>query len=268
MVNKFLKYSFITLVIVCSVSVVAQAQVFLGPKFGMMATTPIYRDTDLPEGINRQVKLGFNAGMGLFVPLADNLGFYSELFFSQRGRKLGGGIDDRFKYNSVNRYLELPVMVRMTFRAAVSNYAFHWYLNAGGNLSWWMSGKGSIESFEYDEANIPGNEFKNKFGTPPANTIDQDFTIYVTEPYRIRAGLEVGGGFIFDVTNGQRITLDLRYNMTQSWLGRDRNIDVGLTEYFEDYRTGSNVFSVNMVYLFSMDFNERRSRGRTTNQSK
>lgn len=260
--------SLVFIVLLCSVSQSAFAQVFVGPKVGFLGTTPIYRNIDLPREINRAVKFGYNAGVGVFVPLADNLGFYSEFFFSQRGRKLQGGIRDQFLYNSVNRFLELPIMFRTTFRASVRGYSFHWYLNAGGNLTYWLSGKGRIESFEYDEANIPGNDFRNRFGSPDPGVVDDEFTIYLEEPYRIRAGLEFGGGFIFDITNGQKVSLDFRYSFRQSWLARDNNIDVGLTEYFEDYRSGANVFSINIVYLFSMDFVQSRNQGRSSNRGK
>ena len=57
--------------------------------------------------------------------------------------------------------------------------------------------------------------------------------------------------------------VDLRYTLRHSWLGRDYEVDVGLDEYYEDFRTMEHIITLNLGYLFEYNIGEER-KGRTT----
>jgi hypothetical protein len=242
-------------------------QLHIGPKVGIQAYTPIYKDAVKYENISSQPGFGFNAGLGLDYNVNKVFSFYSELTYSRRGKYLSGGIKDIFVHKATYQYIEFPVLARLTYTGQIRKRYFKWYVNAGGSLNFWLSGSGYIKSFEYDESNVDRLDYTIKFHEKPENVIDDTFIIYLTDPSKIQAGLVIGGGLLFDVTPRHVLMTDLRYTFRQSWLGRDHDIDVGLSEYYEDFRTMEHILNISVAYLFEYNLGEKR-RGSTTSGAK
>jgi hypothetical protein len=259
--------NFLFLIVFASTGFDSFGQLHIGPKVGLQAFTPIYKDAVKYDDISSKPGLGFNAGLGLDYNVNKVFSFYTELTYSKRGKYLKGGIRNMFEHKATYQYLEFPVLARLTYTGQIRKKYFKWYVNAGGTLNFWLSGSGYIRSYEYDESNVERLEYTIKFHEKPENAIDQTFIMYLSEPTKVQAGLVVGGGLLFDINPRHVLMTDLRYTFRQSWLGRDHDIDVGLSEYYEDFRTMEHILSISVAYLFEYNLGEKR-RGSTTGGAK
>jgi hypothetical protein len=269
-VNNTTRHNVIRLCIIlliASAGPAAMGQMHIGPKVGLQAFAPSYKDATKYDNISSRPGIGFNAGFGLDYNVNKVFSFYTELVFAQRGKYLKGGIKDMFEHKATYRYLEFPVLARLTYSGHIRKKYFKWYVNAGGSLNFWLSGSGHIKSFEYDESNVERLDYTVRFHEKPENAIDQTFIIYLSEPNKIQAGLVVGGGLLFDVNPHHILTTDLRYTFRQSWLGRDHDIDVGLSEYYEDFRSMEHILSISVAYLFEYNIGQGR-KGKSTGGAK
>lgn len=242
-------------------------QLHIGPKGGIQVYSPIYKDAIMYDDISAKPGIGFNIGGALDYNVNDKFSLYTEFVYSYMGKNLSGGIKNQFKHKATYNYLEVPVLARLTYKGSIKKRHFKWYLNAGGTFNYWLSGKGYLQSFEYEESAVDQLDYSIKFKAKPENTFDEEFTIYISEPTRLQVGLVFGGGFLFDIDPKHVLMVDLRYTFRQSWLGRDHEIDVGLSEYYEDFRTMEHILSINTAYLFQYNLGQGR-KGKSTKGAK
>jgi hypothetical protein len=161
----------------------------------------------------------------------------------------------------------MPVLARMTWEGKIKERYFKWYVNGGGTLNYWLAGNGYIKSYEYHEAAVEQLDYIIKFRSDPGNVREGEFTIYLPEANRVQVGLVVGTGLLLDFAQRRQLMIDLRYLLRHSWLGREYGVDVGLSEYYEDFRTLEHTLSLNVAYLFEYNFGDGR-KGKSTRGDK
>ncbi|MBS0001246.1 MAG: hypothetical protein KFF73_19835, partial [Cyclobacteriaceae bacterium] len=94
-----------------------------------------------------------------------------------------------------------------------------------------------------------------------------EFTIYLPEANRVQVGLVLGGGILLDFARRRQVMIDFRYMLRHSWLARENGVDVGLSEYSEDFRTLEHTLSLNVAYMFEYNFGDSR-KGKSTRGAK
>lgn len=234
----------------------ASGQVRYGPKLAFQTFAPGYSDAFLSDSFKVVPKLGFNAGFTLDYTMNDQFAFQTEVVYSRKGKKITGGISNMFEHNAVYHYLEMPVMLRMNINRRNERGPYQLYVAAGGFLSYWLAGRGTIKSFELDELAIPDITYKISYDTLGMSTTFTKNKIYLQEPNRIQVGLVVEFGWGIKVRHREHLMLGLRYNYRHTWLAHDSSIDVGLGEYKEDFRTLEHILSFNASYLFEWKIGE------------
>jgi hypothetical protein len=239
------------------------AQLKFGPKASIQTFAPMYSDAILPSEFSVVPQLGFSVGAVIDYEITKRVSFYTELSYSKRGKKITGGINDMFKHVAKYNYIDMPVMLRVNFKGSTKKNDFMWYLSAGGMLSYWVSGKGTINSFELDELNLAAIDYKISFKSIDESEPNLDNKLYLAESNKIQAGLTFESGLYIPFKKRQHIMVSLRYTYRQSWLAGDYNVDMGLGEYFEDFRTLEHVLSLNTAWLFEWDLGQGK-KGRST----
>ena len=246
-------YYIIFLMLITLKSTDSLGQIHIGPKIGLQVLRPIYNKAVLYENISPGPMLGYNAGIAFDYDANKMFSFYSELYYTRKGKRLSGGIKDQFENKAIYNYIELPVLARMTFHENIKGRVFEWHLNGGGLISYWISGRGQIRSFEFDETNVTVLNYTIGYKPKPEEIFDEEFVIYMEEPNRVQVGLILGGGLLFHNPSKSKkniFMVDLRYTLRHSWLGRDCEVDGGLDEYYEDFRTMEHIITLNLGYLF------------------
>jgi len=242
-------------------------QLHFGPKIGVQAFMPVYGEAEKYEGISIKPSMGFNAGFGFDYNINERFSFYTEFLYSMKGKRLSGGIRNQFKNMATYHYLEMPVMARMTWEGSIKKRLFKWYLNGGGTLNYWLAGNGYIKSYEFEESALDQLDYIIKFSSPPAFVNSGEFTIYLPEANRMQVGLVLGGGILMDIARRRQLMIDFRYVLRHSWLAKENGVDVGLSEYFEDFRTLEHTFSASVAYLFEYNLGDRL-KGKSTKGTK
>ena len=88
--------------------------------------------------------------------------------------------------------------------------------------------------------------------------------LYVEEPNRLQMELNLGGGFIFDMSRGQKLMIDMRYafGIGQTFLGTKEGGSFGLTGYHDNLESVNHVVSLSAAYLFEIDVRRMLKKGK------
>lgn len=252
-------------------------QYWFGPKVGVSYSDHIYQENTYErDSFNVDNDLNFQAGFAFAYTATDLYSVYGEIVYEQVGKKIKDDTHngDFVEAQMVNHFISVPVL----FRVTLGRGAFKYYVNGGPRLSYWLGGSGSNDleanrqngGFVDDEGNpLPTEqEFKLTFNSAK----EEDRTVeLVKDPNRLQFGLAVGGGMLFDLANGSRLMLDLRYTWSHSNMAQNSSLDgnvygsVGDEEYYrENWEYSRNYAAISIGYLIGYNSDLKR-KGKSSN---
>ncbi|MEO9870513.1 outer membrane beta-barrel protein [Ekhidna sp.] len=255
------------------------AQYWFGPKIGVSYIDHVYQDkTYEKDSFNVDNDINMQFGFALSYTATDMYAVYGEIVYERVGKSLTDKETDGDKVTAsmTNHFISVPIMLRVT----LGTVPFHYYVNGGPRLSYWLGGKGEhdLESFaEFppvsdEDGNALPVEYKLAFNSD--NSSPGDFrTAFVSEPNRLQFGLTLGGGMLFDLASGGRLMLDFRYTWVHSNLATNTSRDTNLIRgssgdadfYRENLEYYNNIATVGVAYLFSYSSQLKR-KGKSTNK--
>lgn len=268
------------LVIFVFASIISSAQYWFGPKIGLNYINPIYQDKTIEDDLDVDDDFDINVGFALNYAATDVYSIYGEVIYERVNRNLQSKFSNSanpitIQSNTTNQFITIPLMLRVSLGKA----PFHYYVNGGPKVSYWLGGKGEylLPSFQEEVALDPvaGNgsplqplEYKLTFNS---NRDNEEDVLLVSEPNRFQFGLVVGTGILFDLLSGSRLMLDFRYTFGHSNMGFDSEEDVWFVHkddnYVESFEYSLNIASISVAYLFEYDTGFKR-KGRSTNRAK
>lgn len=193
-------------------STMAFAQQF-GLKGGMNVSS-ISKDGGLSDTSS---KIGFNAGVFMNAPLAQNFSIQPELLYNDLGSKVTYGSNDQNSYSTNLGYISLPVMFQY-------NATPQFYLEAGPQFGLLVNADTKLKD---------GNN--NQITTDFTKTAKDDLNTF-------DFGVGLGAGYYFTPQFG----LTARYVAGITKIGKDDTIlGRGLSD------SKNNVFQVGLAYKFA-----------------
>lgn len=266
-------------------TIAAFSQYWIGPKIGASYIDHIYSDktyegttTDTEiRSLGVDENINFQAGLAVNYTTETIYSFYGELMYEQIGKELGfaeGLIDDPsstvFGVTSMkNHFITAPLMLRVT----LGHLPFHYYINGGPRLSYWLGGSGEMaidEFVEFGSPNDDGSEvyvYQVTFNSKKAQ--ENTDKALVSKPNRVQYGLALGAGIILDVFNQSRLQIDFRFTWVHSNMGTNNgtdDINFEFPGYRENFEYSHNMASVGIAYMLEYNKNLKR-RGKSTNKS-
>jgi hypothetical protein len=260
------------------------SQYWFGPKIGVSYIDHVYQDKTYEiDSFNVKPDINWQAGFALSYTASDMYAVYGELLYEKVHKSVKDVATDGAVINNemTNHFISAPIMLRVN----LGKVPFHYYVNAGPRLAYWIGGKGIFRPTEDDEfwpvEDDDGNylpiEYTLKFNSD--NLTDDFRTAYVSQPNRFQFGLTVGGGVFFDIQGGSRLQLDFRYTWQHSNMATstaaNTNLDRGspgdLTFYRENLEYYHNFATIGIAYLFGYNSQLQRkgkSTSRESNKSK
>ena len=244
-------------------------KLYFGPKTGGHVYKAVFRDDnplllDTALDLKSSYKFGYNAGVALTYHVSERFSVHTEIYYSREGKKFSGGLLGKFLNDAVYHNIDVPLLFRISFERKV----YDWYLSVGPNFSYWLGGNGIIKSDELDEFYIDQTEYKILFRNAGKEEVDGKLAVNLEEPNRVQLGLTFGVGAFFHTLPGQHFMVDLRYEIGHSFLGKDERVDVGIAEYFENFKSATRLMSVNLGYVFEINIGEGKEGRSTINKKK
>jgi len=260
---------------------VVQGQYWFGPKIGVSYIDHVYQDqTYERDSFNVKPNINFQGGVAFSYQASDMYAVYAELLYERVDKNLTDKATDGelVKSKMTNHFISVPIMLRVT----LGRVPFHYYLNGGPRLAYWVGGSGTHDLAAFDEfppvADEDGNalpvDYKLRFNSKNASP-DDFSTAFVDKPNRVQFGLTVGGGIFFDIQGGSRLQVDFRYTWQHSNMATNSSRDINLIRgssgdldfYRENMEYYHNFATIGVAYLFNYDSNLRRKGKSTSNES-
>ncbi len=251
-------------------------QYWFGPKVGFSYIEHNYKDENYKDTFQIENDFNFQAGAAFSYTATDRYSVYGELVYERVSKSLKDRFTDgdNVKAEMTNHFISVPVMLRIT----LGKVPFHYFINGGPSLRYWLGGNGTHDLASFEEFLIDENgdplvvDYKLTFNSD--NSSPGDFsTAFVDEPNRVQFGLTLGAGAYFDLASGGRLQLDFRYTWVHSNMASNSPDDTNLIRgspgdldfYRENMEYYNNIATIGLAYLFGYDANLKR-KGRSTNK--
>lgn len=249
---------------------IANAQYWFGSRFGISYIDHVYQDEDYEDDFDVQPNLNISAGAAFSYTASDLYAVYGELTYDRIGKSVKDITTDGSQVNTTmtNHFISAPVMLRIN----LGKVPFHYYLNGGPRISYWLAGSGTQLLAEIAE-NSANPEFPEEsiidynivFDREKVTSVDRNF---VSRPNRVQFGLTVGGGVFFDMQDDSRLQIDFRYTWVHSNMGiNNEEEDIGFVfeSYRENFEYYHNIATIGVAYMWNYDAKLTR-KGKSTNK--
>jgi hypothetical protein len=228
----------------------------LGVKAGPLINWSTLGDKEAKDKFSNGVRLGYSAGVLASFPLKHEFDFFAEAAYSQKGRKLTfkDGAQE-WVNRSTYKFIDLTMLLRKSYTFRLEkNIPSQWYINIGPEISYWLSGKGTVA------VNGPGSAYTIVFDKEP----DSNFHyMYVNDVNRWLFGLALGVGFRAPLMRDQHINAEIRFVSGHTYLGNEDSSKIELLTFEDTLKTNLKVLNINISY--TLDFDVQKSRkGKST----
>jgi len=233
----------------CIASPSFSQEVYIGPKLGFSVHKARFNFPEQEEFFDQKVRVGYQIGGAFDKPLKNIFHFYTELYFSQKGKKtiiVENGLVNQSKYF----FIEAPILLRLQFEggaAEAGTYNFHF--DIGPTLSYWLGGKGTVglEGFK---------PYKIVFDKDSADVASDELVIYGAN--RLQWGLNFGFGIEYPIIKNQSIFVDLRIVFGNSDLiDSSGSSEFDLFGYDDDLHVRFTQVVLSVSYMFTYDWGGR-----------
>src|SRR3989337_670252 len=207
---------------------------------------------------------GFHAGVVLAFKVKDRYFLNTEYIYSQKGKNITGKIDPVLNDKVIYHHVDIPILFAMHFKGHLAKTRqFKWYINAGPTTSYWLGGKGVIESGDLIENGMPELKYKIAFGTrPDHNNAD---ILYIKDAKRFQFAMNFGGGFLLE-PGKQKIMIDFRYEAGHTRLGNAESSQFLIpSDYQDNLKQRNKGLRLSLIYLFEFSSDPKvRNKGKST----
>lgn len=250
----------------------AAGQVLIGPVAGAHISWSAFDDKTSKDLYKVKTQPGYHVGASIAFRVQKRFFLQSSFLYTQKSKFIDSKAGDATTNHAKFRYLDIPVLYTMEFKAKLKgNKEFKWYLGAGPNISYWLSGKGVLNHSDLNENLInPPN-----YDLPYEITFGKDSKdielgqMNIAEPNRVQLGLNFSAGVVFEPGGFQKIMVTTRFELGNSFLSRDSNGDFGLPELFyeDDLKVRNMSFNLTAHYFIDLRIDERK-KGKSTVKDK
>jgi hypothetical protein len=205
------------------------SQLYFGPVAGpMVSRVSLFEKLDR-EGFKSFPSMGFYAGGMVSMKVHETFFLSGTLIYSQKGKWVKGKEgNEEYNSKSQQRYIELPIFYTLEFRhrsptAGGFVRQYNWFIGGGPIISYWLGGKGYLQSGYLYENFVDKLEYNVTFGLANEDLHEEyDYnTMNVEDPNRWQLGLNVTGGVALQPVGLQRIVIAGHLEIGQTFLSRN-----------------------------------------------
>jgi hypothetical protein len=262
---------FFAFVVLIGVNFRSFAQVLVGPVIGGQMSWVTFTEKENRRLYGSEPGFTFSAGGSISFRMSKSVFLQTSVLYSQKNKKLIGRLDSDFSNKAKLNYIDMPISftkeVKMKF-GKMKHYNL--YFGAGPTVSYWLGGRGVLNSSELNENAInPPN-----YDLPYKITFKKDRnplgTMNVSDPNRIQLGLNFTAGIVFEPMRAQKFMVTLRFEAGHSYFAQDTDGSYGLDGilfYEDDMQSRNQSAGVSIFYFVDLK-TEDRNRGKSTSKVK
>jgi len=240
----------------------SESQVLVGPTGGIQYSWVSYENKDYKSGYKTKPVLGFNAGAAVSFRVRKRFFLTSSILYSTKGKLVEGRSDALLRHQVTYKYIEIPILYSVDFKARLSSNAhFKYFLGIGPNISYWLGGKGVLYNSDFAENNVPKTAFKIRFNKDAA--LGEQDEMVVQKANRVQLGLNLAAGLTFEPMPNQKFMLIGRFEFGHSFFSTDYNGVFKNTFYADELRSRNLGARLSLFYLIDTKTEERK-KGKTT----
>lgn len=235
----------------------SSAQKFLlGLKGGPLILWTAYGDSDDKAAFDSGVKLGYSLSGIVGFPLKKKYDCIVEGGYAQRGRVLY--FNNGFGRNEATyHFADFTLLLRKSFSFNLSKYVVaDWYVTIGPNISYWLSGDGTVGTADND-----GQAYTVVFDKEYTGLIDN--TMYLNDINRWLFGLNFGAGMRAPVGSGRNLYVELRFTSGHTFFGDRNSASYNWVAFEDNLRANEKILSLTGAYTINVDLRDRKL-GRST----
>jgi hypothetical protein len=246
----------------------ARSQLYVGPTLGTQYSWVTFNDRDRNHDEKVKPKFGFNGGATVSFRVHKRFFLTTSFLYSTKGKKITGTTDPDLRHNVTYRFIDIPVVYSVDFKAKVGKTGeFKYFLGIGPNLSYWLGGKGSLYNGDLNEHQHPSIDFKIVFNKNEATLPENRMT--VNDANRIQLGLNLAGGFSLEPVPDQKFLFVVRYEIGHSFYSdNDGGIFYSDILYKDKLRSRNQGMRLSLSYMLDLKTDERKKGKSTIRQKK
>ena len=248
----------ILLFVLCSNMVLGQF--WIGPKIGIQGYTTTFKFSEARDDYKSYPRMGFTIGGAISANLKPTFSITGEFQYSLKGKHTEIR-ENEWRNVATFHYLEGPIMLRYIFEEFYyQEVTFRPYIQGGPNFMYWLGGKGNIRNEESS-----GVFYKISFDE--ADTVNFS-KMSIGGANRFMWGLELGGGVIVNVKQGQIILIDLRFHFGHTFFGDKDGAKYPMLGFSDNLEQHYRLLNLSATYLFEVDLRKMRKGKSTINKRK
>ena len=236
----------------CSIAPTFGQKFSMGVKGGVLWNKPIFGDKGDKSLYEHKIRFGYQLGGFISFPLKGKYDCVIEGGFAQRGRTFlfgNGSYQNKATYN----FVEMALLLRREFKFNIGkNIPADWYFNVGPNISYWLSGKGTIGSITND-----GTKYKVVFNEPA--DLGDFKTIYLNDINRWLFGVNVGVGMHAPITKTQRVSIEARFMWGHTYYGAKNSASYSWVSFEDNLKANEKFLSLTAAYTFDFDLQKAKA---------
>jgi hypothetical protein len=266
--STHVRVRFLLFVFLPFISSEAAGQVLIGPTAGVNVSWISYDNKDLKDVYNITPVIGYHAGLDVSFQVRKRFFLNTSFIYSTKGKLEKGELDELHRNEVSYRYFEVPIIYTAEFKGKFGkgNREYKWYVGAGPNISYWLGGRGTISSSDFDEVNVLAYDYKIVFRKEPDQV--QSGEMGVLDPNRIQLGLNVSTGFVFEPMGYQKFMIMFRYELGHTFLSGETNGTFPGILYQDPMRVRNQGFRISMSYMVDLKISERKKGKSTSKESR
>lgn len=231
-------------------------QYLVGPKVSYVLSQVAPGKNIASDIGTSKLRGGYSFGGTLNFEMTKLHSLHTELNFTYKTRAITDLKGTLITYN--NRHLDLPVLFRLSFIKKMKQQEdYRIYVNAGPEISYWLSGRGHLEGVVNDST------FRQNFKIHFNDKASGDQALVLQDANRFQLGVSFGAGLIIPMLYKQILMLDIRYHIGQTFLGKEFETTLDSYTLSDNLKGNYRVFSLSAAYLFNTNLGLSK-RGKST----
>ena len=245
----------------------AYNQILVGPVAGGQYSWTNFGDKDNKLHYTVKPSWGYHAGIGMSFSVRKRFFLSTSILYSTKGKTIEGKDDLLLKNKVVYKFIDVPFIYSVDFKAKIGNNTeFKYFLGLGPNISYWLGGKGTLYTTDFNESQSPTLNYRIAFKKDISEVSDNEMA--VQNPNRLQLGLNLAAGLVLEPMPHQKFMFVLRYELGHSFFSTESNGYFKGTYYQDDLRSRSQGFRASLSYMIDLRPDQRKKGKSNVNKKK